>query len=228
MTTVDLKRNKDLADTLTAERSLGRTIAGYLQQYGIGVIAVILAAIVAIGNPAFLSLTNIANMLSQWAPAGLMAIGMTYVIIAGGFDLSIAAVFSFSAVVAAAVGQEQSFAIALGAAVVAGAFVGVINAGLIARFNVMHSREIAGAGEPVDMAYLCGLGPAALPALDLLVANINASGRPNTLYFCRRSAELRLATRMEDWRAWTFRGYRLKRYLAQREASATAERLAKM
>jgi hypothetical protein len=102
--------------------------------------------------------------------------------------------------------------------------------GLIARFNVMHSREIAGAGEPVDMAYLCGLGPAALPALDLLVANINASGRrfPNELYFCRRSAELRLATRMEDWRAWTFRSYRLKRYLAEREASATAERLAKM
>ena len=100
--------------------------------------------------------------------------------------------------------------------------------GLIARFNVMHSRELAGAGEPVDMAYLCGLGPAALPALDLLVANINASGRPNTLYFCRRSAELRLATRMEDWRAWTFRGYRLKRYLAQREASAKADRLAKM
>jgi hypothetical protein len=100
--------------------------------------------------------------------------------------------------------------------------------GLIARFNVMHSREVAGAGEPVDLAYLCGLGPAALPALDLLVAKINASGRPNTLYFCRRSAELRLATRMEDWRAWTFRGYRLERYLAEREASATAERLAKM
>jgi hypothetical protein len=99
---------------------------------------------------------------------------------------------------------------------------------LIARFNVMHSRELAGVGEPVDMAYLCQLGPAALPALDLLAANINASGRPNTLYFCRRSAELRLATRVEDWRAWTFRGYRLKRYLAEREASATAERLAKM
>jgi hypothetical protein len=101
---------------------------------------------------------------------------------------------------------------------------------LIARFNVMHSRELAGVGEPVDMAYLCELGPAALPALDLLAANIKASGRPNTMYFCRRSAELRLATRMEDWRAWTFRGYRLKRYLAERaaRASATAERLAKM
>jgi hypothetical protein len=100
--------------------------------------------------------------------------------------------------------------------------------GLIARFNVMHSRELAGAGEPVDMAYLCGLGPAALPAIDLLAAHMSASGRQNAMYFCRRSAELRLAMRMEDWRAWTFRGYRLKRYLAQREASATAERLAKM
>ena len=146
MTTVDLERNKDFADTLPAERNLGRKIARFLQQYGIGVIALILVAIVAVGNPAFLSLINIANMLSQWAPAGLMAIGMTYVIIAGGFDLSIAAVFSFSAVVAAAVGQEQSFAIALAAAVVAGGLVGVINAGLIARFNVNPFITTVGTG----------------------------------------------------------------------------------
>jgi ribose transport system permease protein len=146
VTTVDLERKKDLADTLPGDRNLGRIVARYLQHYGIGVIAVILVAIVAVGNPAFLSLTNITNMLSQWAPAGLMAIGMTYVIIAGGFDLSIAAVFSFSAVVAAAVGQEQSFVVALGAAVVAGAFVGMINAALIARFNINPFITTVGTG----------------------------------------------------------------------------------
>jgi hypothetical protein len=96
--------------------------------------------------------------------------------------------------------------------------------GLIARFNVMHSREVAGAGQPVDVAYLCRLGPAALPALGVLAAKMDASGRlpPGSLYDCRRSLELRHAMRMEDWRAWTFRGYRLKRFLDARDARASA------
>src|SRR5262249_43165784 len=49
--------------------------------------------------------------------------------------------------------------------------------GMIGRFNVMHSREIAGVGEPVDMAYLYRLGPAALRALDMLAAKASASGQ---------------------------------------------------
>jgi hypothetical protein len=94
--------------------------------------------------------------------------------------------------------------------------------GMIAQFNVMHSRELTGVGEPIDVAYLCGLGPAALPALDVLAANLNAGGRlaPAGLYACRRSLELSHAVRMEDWRAWTLRGYRLKRYLDERDAGA--------
>jgi hypothetical protein len=98
--------------------------------------------------------------------------------------------------------------------------------GTIARFNVMHSREIAGTGQPVDMDYLCGLGPAALPALDMLAAKTgaNANGWPRELsvYDCRRCPELRHAARMGDWRAWTFRGYRLKQYLDDRGARALA------
>jgi hypothetical protein len=96
--------------------------------------------------------------------------------------------------------------------------------GVIARFNVMHSREIAGAGEPVDMAYLYRLGPAALPALDMLAANASASGQrpPVGMDNLRQSLELRHAVRMGDWRAWTFRGYRLKRFLDERDARALA------
>lgn len=92
--------------------------------------------------------------------------------------------------------------------------------GLIARFNVTHSWEIAGTGERVDMAYLCSLGPAALPALDMLAAN--ALLTPVGLDKCRRSLEQRHAVRMEDWRAWTFRNYRLQRFLDERDARAPA------
>ena len=96
--------------------------------------------------------------------------------------------------------------------------------GLIARFNVAHSWEVGGAGEPIDMAYLCGLGPAALPALDMLAAKASASGRrlPGSVYDCRRSLEVRHAMRMGDWRTWTFRGYRLKRLLDEKDARSVA------
>ncbi|MBV8746348.1 MAG: DUF4173 domain-containing protein [Xanthobacteraceae bacterium] len=96
--------------------------------------------------------------------------------------------------------------------------------GLIARFNVMHSREITGVGAPVDMAYLCSLGPAALPALNMLAANANATAQrpPVGIAVCRRSLELRHAGRMGDWRAWTFRGYRLQQFLDESDARALA------
>lgn len=117
-----------------------------LLDYGIGAIALLLVIAVSVLNPAFLSFINIANMLSQWAPAGLMAVGMTYVIIAGGFDLSIAAVFSLCAVVAGAVAQENPVWLAFVAAIAAGAIAGLVNAMLIARFNINPFITTVGTG----------------------------------------------------------------------------------
>ncbi|HWV64203.1 DUF4173 domain-containing protein, partial [Chitinophaga sp.] len=37
---------------------------------------------------------------------------------------------------------------------------------LISRFNVEHSREVAGTGPAIDIYYLAGQGPGAIPALD--------------------------------------------------------------
>jgi hypothetical protein len=95
--------------------------------------------------------------------------------------------------------------------------------GLIAHFNVVHSREISGTGEPIDMAYLCGLGPAALPALDLLADKVDADVRlaPADLYGCRRRLAMIHRLRMEDWRAWNFLGYRLTRFLDDKNPRAT-------
>jgi hypothetical protein len=104
---------------------------------------------------------------------------------------------------------------------------------VIARFNVMHSREVTGAGQPADVAYLCQLGPTALPALDVL-AQAKAS-RPDAegweqsrqnafLSSCRMNLEERHNARMADWRAWTFRGWRLNQYLDDRAARVWIER----
>ena len=114
--------------------------------YGILVAFVILVVVVSIGNPAFLSQGNIFNMLSQWAPAGIMAVGMTYVILTGGFDLSVASGYSLCAVVAAGVGQMTDPAFAFLAAIAAGFVVGLLNAVLVVGVNINPFITTVGTG----------------------------------------------------------------------------------
>jgi ribose transport system permease protein len=146
----------------------------FIRSQAIGVVALLLVVAVTLGNPAFLSFFNLANMLSQWAPAGLMAIGMTFVIIAGGFDLSLAAGFSFCAVVAAVVAQEHSAAIAFVAAMAAGAVVGLSNAVLIARFSVNPFITTVGTGFIVTGLTFVLTGNAAFMVSDPSFANLGA------------------------------------------------------
>ena len=52
-------------------------------------------------NPAFFSVTNLFNVLRQVAVVGIVAVGMTFVMLTGGIDLSVGAIIGVSAVVAA-------------------------------------------------------------------------------------------------------------------------------
>ena len=117
-----------------------------LQDYGVALAALLLVVIVATGNPAFLSPANINNMLSQWSPAGIMAIGMTLVIFAGGFDLSISSGFAFCAVIAAIIGQQTSPILALLGSIAAGTVIGSINATLVSVFKINPFITTVGTG----------------------------------------------------------------------------------
>lgn len=86
-------------------------------------------------------------------------------------------------------------------------------ASLVASYNVAHST-----GRALDLSYLTGLGPQAIPALDRYLA----ANEKSNLSYPPLHRELRAhrdhyagahAARMQSWRAWTFRGWRLTRYL---------------
>lgn len=92
-------------------------------------------------------------------------------------------------------------------------------ANLVASYNVSHGRNAANAGVPVDLTYLAALGPQAVPALDRYIA---AHAVPKRSYFPLLRNQLATA-HLKDaagWRAWTFRGWRLTRYLDGVEARA--------
>lgn len=83
-------------------------------------------------------------------------------------------------------------------------------AAVIADYNVVHSREASGSGVSLDMDYLIQLGPNALPAIDrairLRYANPVLVSRRNSLVEQQRQ-------QMASWRGWSFRGWRLQRFL---------------
>jgi hypothetical protein len=83
---------------------------------------------------------------------------------------------------------------------------------LIANYNVAHSREMSGQGQPLDVGYLLSLGPHALPALDIFTAQRTRNLSPATMSCLTRLSQAHLV-RMQDWRAWSYRDWQLARYL---------------
>ena len=131
----------------TPDRPFAFDWAAVFRRYGVVVAFLILIAVVASANPAFLGKQNIFNLLDQWAPAGIMAVGMTFVIMTRGFDLSVASGFALCAVVAAALGEagmtpEAAFLAAIGV----GLAVGLLNAILVAGLNINPFIATLGTG----------------------------------------------------------------------------------
>ncbi|ESY90154.1 DUF4153 domain-containing protein [Mesorhizobium sp. LNHC229A00] len=92
-------------------------------------------------------------------------------------------------------------------------------AATIADYNVDHSLEMTGQGIPLDAWYLRSLGPDAFPALDRFLdrrrgtANAGAVGELARL---RGVDEGWYRSLQENWRSWSFRDWRLLRYLDKR------------
>ncbi len=102
----------------------------------IGAIVVVFALFTGL-NKNFLSLTNLVNILVAASLVGLVAIGHTYLIIAGQNDLSPGSVAAFSGVLAALlVSKGFGFYPALLITVVAGALVGILNAWMVNKIKL--------------------------------------------------------------------------------------------
>jgi ribose/xylose/arabinose/galactoside ABC-type transport system permease subunit len=72
-----------------------------IKNYGIFIAFFMICAILAILSPVFLSPINMLNVFRQTSIYGIMAVGMTFVILTGGIDLSVGALLAISGVVSA-------------------------------------------------------------------------------------------------------------------------------
>ena len=74
-------------------------IANRLSMVTLGLL--LLGLLLSILSPYFLTVSNILNILRQISIIGIVSVGMTYVIITGGIDLSVGSVLALSAIIGA-------------------------------------------------------------------------------------------------------------------------------
>lgn len=118
-------------------RGGARGLRHYVSTFSILGALVVLICIATVLYPGFLSPANISNILTQNAAVGLIAIGMTFVIISGGFDLSVGATYALGATLFAGLTLQTGSVLTAGlGALLAGLLVGCFNGAIIARLGI--------------------------------------------------------------------------------------------
>ncbi|WP_035294441.1 ribose ABC transporter permease [Clostridium sp. KNHs214] len=101
------------------------------------VVFLILCVAIAIIEPRFLSVSNIRNVFTQVSVNAILAIGMTFVILTGGIDLSVGSILAISGAVAAVIIKSTgNVFLAVVAALALGAVVGLVNGIIISRGKI--------------------------------------------------------------------------------------------
>lgn len=133
----------------TQAKSMGRERwNAFFRKYAIVLILLGMIVLMSILSDAFLAPRNLVNVVRQISVMGLLAIGVTMVIITTGIDLSLGSVLALAAVVAASLAQRPDWREAkypgldlpliapILAALAVGLLCGTINGSLIAKFKI--------------------------------------------------------------------------------------------
>jgi putative xylitol transport system permease protein len=138
---VSLSENKALSGWFTPERR-----RALIQEYGIFLAFLLLAAVLSVSNEFFLTAGNISNVLLQTSINGILAVGMTFVILTGGIDLSVGSVVALGGIVAASFATTSSTAsvvggpfpvgVGLSVGIAVGLACGAISGTIVAFFSV--------------------------------------------------------------------------------------------
>lgn len=111
---------------------------GWLQRYGLFLGLIGLSVILTILKPQFLTAGNLINVVRQISLNGILAVGVTYVLITGGVDLSLGSVVALTGVVAASFAHPGDWPVVMPVAmgILAGAACGATNGWIITRGRI--------------------------------------------------------------------------------------------
>jgi ribose transport system permease protein len=116
--------------------SVTQRAGGFVRRFGIGIPFVIVFVLLAIVSPPFLRTQNLTNILDQQAGIIILACAGTLVLIAGGIDLSIGAIYGLAGAVALNTATTFSSPLGVIAGLAVGLTVGLINGLVVTRFRI--------------------------------------------------------------------------------------------
>jgi ribose transport system permease protein len=131
---------------VVAKPSSRRAFGDLFLQFGVLWALLILLIGSTILYPRVFDPTNVKNILNQASPVGIVSVGMTFVMIGGGFDLSVGSIFALGAVVFAHLSDPFGLSGAAGAVLVASAVCGIINGLIVTKLRVNPFVATLGTG----------------------------------------------------------------------------------
>ncbi len=104
-----------------------------LKNNGILIVFLLICVVLSFLSPYFFTTNNILNIIRQTSIYGIIAVGMTFVILTGGIDLSVGSILALSGAIAAGMMKNQGSAplVAALVAILVGAGIGLINGLLV-------------------------------------------------------------------------------------------------
>lgn len=169
-------------------------IKNFVGNYGIVVFFVLIVVILSIATPHFLTLNNIVNVIRQSSIVGIIALGMTFVMITAGIDLSVGSIVGISGMVFAILAPASGSAlwIPLISGLLVGLLVGALSASLIvwgkilpflatlatmaiartAALVITDGQVVSGLSEPAAWLGSGFVGPIPVPVIIFLLAAV--------------------------------------------------------
>ena len=117
-------------------------VVGWLRRYGTSLFLLALILFFGLENSRFLSMRNVANILTEVSIYGIIAVGMTFVILTAGVDLAVGSLLAFAGMAGAyvmkAIGADYplSWLVALATATAVGSLVGFLQGKAVTFFSI--------------------------------------------------------------------------------------------
>lgn len=121
----------DVSEDQQPEQSTGSAVTDWLKNQYALYILIVLVIIASLSSSAFLSRTNLTNLMLQMSIIGVVVMAELIVVLTGGIDISVGSALGLAGVLCAGVFSGSSVILALIVAVMVSGFIGVINGWLV-------------------------------------------------------------------------------------------------
>ncbi len=109
-----------------------------LEKYGIVYVFMVVFLVFSVLSPAFFTKNNLINIIRQVSMLGICAVGMTFIILTGGIDLTVGSIMGLTGTICAKAMVSWGFhpVLAILIALIAAACCGALNAWLVTTVNI--------------------------------------------------------------------------------------------